>query len=517
MTLLTAEAEKAAKQLGARVSEDVPLADFLAYGTVATSDPDVSIGRAPGELLPFEPLGESHAWVNGLGWVRWDGKRYAPITKEAFGESVRQAVRAFYLEQAALVTDSKDLNGLKPLLSAAKVRNVTELLRGVLQAESDTFDTEADFLNVQNGVVDLRTGELLPHDRKYRFTKITRGRYGVNTSHSDWMKTLQALPQEVREYMQVRYGQAATGYMTSDDKLPIQQGGGRNAKTTQVNGVANALGDFAAFVPEAVLTSGTNAHPTELMTLRGVRLAIVEELPEGRQLPVKRLKDLIGTQMITARYMRQDYVSFRATHSLFVNTNYVPKVNETDHGTWERLLLVKFPYTYVMPPEVPLDPSVEKVADPGLRGRLERGEDDVWDAVLFWVVQGAVKWYENGKTMPPVPLTVLNDTITWRSEADLILAYLGARTEIDPNASVSATELYNDFKAWLVLNEHPAWAPKTFTDRFNSHKVVERGKITESVTRTHHSISRPSWGVSTTTALPAQVKVYNGLKFKHAS
>ncbi len=507
---LTPEEQTATDVLASCGFEDIPLADYIARGIVATPDDDVVRQLT----TPFTPLVERFAWSKGLGWLGWDGKRWASVSTETVGEAVRKAVRATYLAGASNATTSAALNTLKPLLAYSKVTKVTDQLRGILEVRPEEFDAHPDLLNVQNGVVDLRTGDLMPHDAAYRFTKITKGRYGVNTTHADWLKTLKALPDDVRGYMQYRYGQALTGYMASDDKLAIQQGGGRNAKSTLVNAVVNAAGDYACFVPEAVLTAGPNAHPTEMMTLRGVRLAVVEELPEGRQLPVKRLKDLVGTQRIQARYMRQDFVTFDASHSLFVNTNYVPKVAETDHGTWERLLLIRFPYTYLVPPEVPLDPERERVADPGLRGRMERGDEDVWDAVLFWAVQGAVKWYADGRTMPPIPDRILSDTLAWRQDADLILAYLTERMDIDPDASVAASELYEDFKAWLILNEHPAWTPKTFVDRFGSHKVIERANITSGVTRTHANVSRRSWGVSTMTALPEQVKVWRGLRYK---
>ena len=55
--------------------------------------------------------------------------------------------------------------------------------------------------------------------------------------------------------------------------------------------------------------------------------------------------------MITARYIRQDNITFRASHSLFTTTNYVPVVSETDHGTWRRLALLRFPYTFRKPGE----------------------------------------------------------------------------------------------------------------------------------------------------------------------
>ena len=101
--------------------------------------------------------------------------------------------------------------------------------------------------------------------------------------------------------MQVRFGQAATGHMAPDDIMPVLRGGGANGKSTIVKAVHKALGDHAVIVSDRVLQGHPGDHPTELMTLRGARLALAEELPEGKHLNIKRLKDTVGTSPITAR------------------------------------------------------------------------------------------------------------------------------------------------------------------------------------------------------------------------
>src|SRR5699024_632819 len=102
-------------------------------------------------------------------------------------------------------------------------------------------------------------------------------------------------------------------------------------------------------------------HPTELMSLHGARIALLDETPEVAQLNVQRLKAVLGSEWITARHVHRDNITWKATHSLFVMTNYVPIVRETDKGTWRRLALVKFDKTF--PP------------DDQFRSRMARGED----------------------------------------------------------------------------------------------------------------------------------------------
>jgi len=176
------------------------------------------------------------------------------------------------------------------------------------------------------------------------------------------------------------------------------------------------FGEHATIVPDRVLLSNPGDHPTELMTLRGARLALLEETPEARHLNVKRLKDVLGTPQMTARLIRRDSVTWTATHSLFVSTNYRPRVEETDHGTWRRLALVTFPHTY-RKPGVKLRGPNDLRGDPTLRERLKDGGDGRHGAVLAWLVTGARRWYENGQVMPVPPATVADDTRGWRHDS----------------------------------------------------------------------------------------------------
>ena len=103
-------------------------------------------------------------------------------------------------------------------------------------------------------------------------------------------------------------------------------------------------------LPDRVLLANTGDHPTELMTLRGARLAFMEELPE-QHLNIKRLKDTHGNGRMSARYCGKDTVAWSPTHSIFVTTNHLPRIDEPEHAVWRRLAMVMFPFRYRKPHE----------------------------------------------------------------------------------------------------------------------------------------------------------------------
>jgi putative DNA primase/helicase len=361
------------------------------------------------------------------------------------------------------------------MLSANRIRAIAYITK-LCRTTEETFDAHPDLLNVRNGVVDLRDGTLRPHDPDLLFTKVTMVDYMPGATHQDWQQALTALPADAVDWLQIRMGQGLTGHPVPDDRLVVLKGSGANGKTTIVDGVREALGpDYAVTLPDRVLLARSTDHPTELMTLRGARLGLMEEFPELGHLNVKRLKDLLGTGEISARYCGKDTVTWKPSHTPFVTTNYLPRVDESDDGTWRRLVLVEFPYRYCQADEVKT--AFDRVGDPNLRGRLRRGGDGQHAAVLAWLIAGAVKWYRNGQRMPEDPRSVREATQAWRRTSDLLMRYMDDRLVFDDQSHVVATELFEDFTQWLKESGHVAWSDQNFSARLGHHSVAKANSV----------------------------------------
>jgi putative DNA primase/helicase len=395
-------------------------------------------------------------WASGLGWLHWDGRRWAWRPEEDVTEACRKAV--LKVSSTALTTgDADTIKAVTSLLSRGRISAIVGLMRGVVSVQAGSFDQQNDLLNVGNGVVDLRTGELRDHDKGLLMTKITDTSYVQGATHPDWDTCLLALEPDVMDWMQVRFGQAATGWPTSDDVLPIGVGGGSNGKSTLLAGLFTALGEHMILVPDKLLRASPNDHPTELMSVFGARVAVIEETPEAGHLNVQRLKAVLGTERMTARGMYKDNVSWTPTHSLFLMTNYVPQIRETDHGTWRRLALVRFEKTF---------PKKDS-----FRANMTRGDGGRREAVLAWVVDGARRWYQAGQAIPDAPSRVDKDTRAWRGDADLLLAFMDeGHIELDPEGGVLANELLHVFNRWLVSRGQSQWSANTFSTRLSGHE-----------------------------------------------
>lgn len=468
--------------------------DFLAAGgtveqllaVAKTTPPDPGTGDASftdsrlAERVADERLRGSWRFCRQLGgWLLYEDGIWTPRPSEEVIEEVRLYLKQLHHDELEAGGDPSRLAQLARIHTRSRIEAIAYLCRGMEDILTDplAFDEDPWLLCAGNGVVDLRSGELLDHDPDLLMLRRTPVNYIKNAQHADWRKALLAFPDdETRAWAQVVLGTGAVGLPATRDEMYLWLGQGANGKTTVIGACRFALGDYAKVVP-ANLLGGTNpGHPTVKMELFGLRLAVVEELQEGHMLDEARVKEITGAFEITAYKMRQDPVTFSPSHTLIVSSNHTPKVKGTDFGIWRRLAAVPFPIIFS---------GIS--ADPGLRERLRTGKKQQ-EAVLAWLIEGAVAYWNAGQQLPSPPQSVKERTTEWREDADTLLAWITAHFVYQPGAEIETEELLEEFNAYLERQPGSsyAWSSKTFVERLKGHDVLQRyGVVVERSRKPH--------------------------------
>ena len=430
-----------------------------------------------GRRLALEQLVGRFIFAPDLGWLRWDGRRWSECPREAIMAEAATWAEEFIIDLLRTGAPREDVDFA---LRYREVRQVEQLVAGAKTAgspilvDASQLDQHRDLLNVQNGVVDLQTGELLPHDPGLLLTKMAGTDYRPDARHRDWDTALSSLPDdETARWLQIYLGTACSGWPTMEDVITVWNGGGANGKSTLLHSCAAALGNgptgHARTVAKTLLTGRRQEHPTQVMDLRGLRLAIMEETGEDHHLETVRLKELIGTETLKARAMYKNFVEFSASHTLVLTTNHRPLVTDTDHGTWRRLSLIPFTHTYGTG-------KGELAPDPGLRQRLINGPEQR-EAVLAWLVAGAKAWYSRHRTLPALPASVVKATKEWRIACDVVLAFAEEWLIFEADARVEVEEVRATFNAWLEMPA-PRWPRQSFRERVTTHPVLRQRGLT---------------------------------------
>jgi putative DNA primase/helicase len=257
----------------------------------------------------------------------------------------------------------------------------------------------------------------------------------------------------MRDFLARLFGHALLGKVV-EHVLAILYGVGANGKTTLVEAVTPAFGDYARPVDPGLLIDRGDVHPTGTAALFGLRLAVTHDTDAGRRLAEGTVKRLTGGDKITARRMREDFWDFDPSHSIVMHTNHKPIVRGTDEGIWRRLRFV--PFGVVIP---------EGKRDGKLPERLALEAD----GILAWVVDGYRQWQDRGLAEPE---QVTAATSAFRGESDMLGLFLAEKCRINagPHAAVQSSHL---FAAWLNWCKRENVEPGTQTAF--SRDMTDRG------------------------------------------
>ena len=468
------------------------------------------------------------ARVIGVGWRMWNGRRWTDVDDGETVEAVRQYALGQYADaleserarvvagRAADPANDAEIEGWRKMQTAARIKAVLSLAGNVtgVPREAAEFDADPNVLNTPAGLYDFTTGALTGHDPDALCTKMTTANYRAGAADPAWTAALESVPAEAREWLRNRLGQAATGHMPDDERMALLAGGGSNGKTLIMDAVFKALGSYAELIPNTLLLASDSrnkgAATPEKMTLQGVRLAYVEETPEGRHLDINVVKEIVGTPSITGRQLYQKQITFGATHSLFLNTNHPPRVAETGHAEWRRLVRLDFPYRYVGVGEA-IQHDTDRVGDPGLKKALTTPA--AREAVLAWLIDGALAWYADPAVLSADPALVTEATATWRSDSDPILKWIEDDMVLDEAGWVIQGDAYAAFSVWLKAQGHQGMSQSVFLDRVGKHTALPRTvKLAHPKTRPE-LISKPRTQWLSEKSVSVRPRLIAGLRF----
>ncbi|MFJ1764020.1 phage/plasmid primase, P4 family [Amycolatopsis sp. NPDC088138] len=507
--------------------------------------------------------------ARGLGWLMWDSRRWAQITAVTPQEHLRQFAIEMKCVAGVRVADLletdeyqrlddlwsrfleaeggadasveqierlkqrfyglseegarlRELDRVRDVWVAVehlgskllKLGRLTAILRFVAEiegvfADGAEFDQDREWLCCLNGVVDLCTGELLPHDPARKITKLAPTAYRPKYTDPLWTQALRAVAPDAIAWLQTFVGQAVTGYV--GEQLLVSVGDGSNGKSLVMGALASALGDYHTTVHHKALQANKGDHATEMMEWRGARLAVLEELPEGRHLHPNIFKQLVDSPSLKARAMRQDPLTFTLTHTLLINTNFLPQIAEPGHGAWRRLAALPWPHTF-RPRGVALGGPTDLRGDPTLKRRLA-SEPGAREAVLAWVVEGAVNWFAQ-EGLPETPESVIALTTKWRNDEDHVGRFIEENLVIEEGCAVRITELFEGFRTFLGDAGKSAWSADLFARRLEASPALRAAGVQRKAIKHGTSWTVTTLGGVTVPASNKTVRAWVGLRWR---
>ena len=376
----------------------------------------------------------------------------------------------------------RDTNGQEKLLQMVR------RIRDPLAILPKHIDKQHYVKACPNGVIDLRTGELRPGRPEEYILNAIATEYDPSLLEKDdpcpeTNKFLLSSMDGDQELVEFIWRLLGYGLITErrDHIFTIFWGEhGRNGKDTLIKLVTHVLGQtLSGDVPVEMFlqmqqTRNSSAPSPDVLSLRGMCIAWINEAEEGQRFALAKLKKLTSGGYITARGLQDKLqTTWLQTHLPIMTTNELPKAKADDAAFWARAILLKWPLSFVENLEQPYERPADKNLDENIQAEA-RG-------VLARMVRGSMEYLRDGLKIPD---KVREWTREQRASWDDVGLFINDWCEQEPHQDnpdnyktrISATDLHEAFCLWYARNRDRRFSisAKKFAEMLNKKDIPSK-------------------------------------------
>lgn len=392
-------------------------------------------------------------------WLSWNGEKWSIDYLNRVHTYAKKTIRWYYKKAMDLENRSMRQRLKTHAVRCESVNKMEAIVRIAKSDEnlvmtSEELDRDPWLLNVKNGILDLRTGTLSDFDPLKMITKQCPVLYKPEVACPTWEHFLRSIfpNKDMIYFLQKAIGWSLTGSMR-EQVLFILYGSGANGKSTFMNTIAKVMGDYAANTPsQTLMSTRSDQSSNDIARLQGTRFVTAIETGIGKSMAENLIKQLTGTDKLTARFLYGEFFEFEPTFKIFMATNHKPIIKGTDHGIWRRIRLV--PFEVSIPEEEQDKELAEKLA-------MEM------PGILNWALEGCLLWQKEGLGYPQA---IKDATDGYRSEMDVISSFIEQSCYLGEEHKNACRPLYKIYQKWCdETGEY------TMNERAFNRRMQEKG------------------------------------------
>lgn len=375
-----------------------------------------------------------------------DGTRYGEFLHlaEGFTQDVLDKVHYEYVPGNIHVTEDGHLveevdlrkyqAKLRTLGMIQQVLNLVRLDQSI-QTQSSAFDVNPYEINLLNGLFNLQTQVLTPHNPSQLVTRLAPVCWVPDTPCPFWeafIDDITCRDKALAAFLQRLCGYCLTG-STQEEVMPILHGNGANGKSRFLGALRDILGsgEYALTLGTgSILNSKYHGIRCDLRLVEGMRTIFAIEANEGSTLDQAVVKTIVAADEISARALYNNPVQFVPQAKIIMAVNHLPVLIGNDHGMRRRIQVVPFRKRFDGSKKKEEIESQIRAEKPG---------------IFAWMVRGFQEWRKQGLNPPEV---VRKATEDYFASNDHIGAYLNERTVKHTNSTTEMKHLYEDYKIW---------------------------------------------------------------------
>lgn len=409
------------------------------------------------DCLRYSPERKCWYYYNGRIWHKDEG---GLIASELCKMLVNQLVQY-------CINDIEDDEG-RCLANAVKWQklyireSIIRDARSVMPISAGDFDSNPYLLNLQNGTYDLKEGVLREHRPDDFITKIAPVEFKENVFNDRWNSFILEIMSGDEE--KARFLQQALGYTLSGDTREeclffLYGETTRNGKGTLMESVLGVMGDYGATVRPETITStakSSNSHSEDLARLQGVRFANISEPPRAMQLNSALVKTLTGGDTINARFLHENSFDFKPQFKLYINTNYLPCVDDLTVFSSNRIYVIPFDRHFSQAEQ---DKSLKSLF----------ATDELKSAILSWLIDG---YYQSLNGF--CECRAVSEAIDkYRAKSDPVYDFVTNVLIREDNGRTPVAEAHRQYLIWARAECKPMFTLRELSKKLKRYYVLK--------------------------------------------
>lgn len=372
-------------------------------------------------------------------WLIWNEHRWERDENELITRCSLDAARARLKMAVDLKDDDRRSRMVKWALASenhSRLNAAIDIAKALhpITTSGATYDADPWVVGCNNGVIDLRTGELRPGRPTDDITMNTGVDFYPGAQAPRFNQFMQEVfngDEDLIDFVQMAVGYSLSG-ITREHAIFLCYGSGANGKSTLFNAIRAAFGEYSTNTPFSTFELNQQSVNNDVAALAGTRFVTAAETSEARKLNEARIKAITGGDPVTARFLFGEWFTYTPTYKVWLAMNHKPVITANDDGIWRRVRLLPFVVNF--------------------RGKEDKLLGDTLKAeapgILAWAVRGCQAWLNHGDLITPAAVQKATDD--YRLESDVIGQFLEECTIEKPDGRISGSSLYAAYKKWCV-------------------------------------------------------------------
>jgi len=404
-------------------------------------------------------------------WVKDDRQQEIRANALEMYQGLKATIKAIAREQTddeeeKKKTEASLLKKIKSFGTTAGTNSVITYAQSYkdFMISENQLDTDDDLLEAGNGIINLRTGKLLPFDRQYYITRRTEVNYNPDAPEPkrflQFLDEISGGNQDWIDYLQLALGYCITGCTEQEAFFVFHGETGQNGKSTLLKLLYETLFPQIVTTMNKVALSERKSNSelnSPLAKAKNYRIVITNENDGKLRLDESLVRGIASGESPNVRdlYEKSDSNKNNKVHyKIIFCGNYVPKFDWRLRANLRRLCLIPFNITIA-------DSKVDINLDKKLREESE--------GILAWIVRGAMRSFKENvaKNKPPVieeytrALMYEEDPVYAFSEEEIIVTD-------NPEDTVQSIDLFDAYNDWREFNNLPRQEYKQYISSFGN-------------------------------------------------